>query len=93
MNSKKLVSITLMIVLIQIAITSIITVQAQTTPTITTDKADYAPGEIVTISGAGFVAGNYYDIPVIRPDGSIVILNEAGEFCSRFWNSSSKHKW
>jgi PKD repeat protein len=41
-------------------------------PTLTTDKADYAPGETVHISGTNFVAGLAYDIPVIRPDGSIV---------------------
>ena len=41
-------------------------------PTLTTDKADYMPGETVHIAGTGFVPGVAYDIPVIRPDGSIV---------------------
>jgi hypothetical protein len=62
-----------MIVLIQIAITSITFVQAQTTPSITTDKADYAPTETVLISGSGFEANTNYYIPVIRPDGTIVL--------------------
>jgi len=41
-------------------------------PVVTTDKADYAPGETVTISGSGFSTSSSYDIPVIRPDGTIV---------------------
>jgi len=43
------------------------------TPTITIDKPDCTPRETATISGSGFVPGMYYYIPVIRPDGSIVI--------------------
>jgi hypothetical protein len=39
---------------------------------VTTDKADYAPGETVTISGSGFAAATAYAVPVIRPDGTIV---------------------
>jgi hypothetical protein len=42
------------------------------TPTVTTDKADYAPGEIVTVTGTGFLPGMDYDVPIIRPDGSII---------------------
>src|SRR3990172_2690585 len=45
---------------------------ASAVPTLTTDKADYFPAETVHIAGSGFVAGVAYDIPVIRPDGSIV---------------------
>ena len=41
-------------------------------PTLTTDKPDYAPNEVVHISGPGFVPGDY-DVPVKRPDGSIVL--------------------
>jgi len=42
------------------------------TPTITTDKADYAPEEVVTVTGTGFAAGTTYVVPVKRPNGSIV---------------------
>lgn len=42
------------------------------TAVVWTDKADYWPWEIVTIYGSGFNPNVYYDIPVIRPDGSIV---------------------
>ena len=48
---------------------------ARAGPIVTTDKLDYAPEEIVTITGHGFAANTSYDIPVIRPDGSIVIGN------------------
>jgi len=44
---------------------------AAQSPVVTTDKADYAPGETVTITGSNFLVGSY-DIPVIRPDGTIV---------------------
>ena len=43
------------------------------TAIIWTDKADYTPGETVTVTGSGFIPYNYYDIPVIRPDGNIVL--------------------
>ena len=45
---------------------------ADVTPTLTTDKPDYHPAEIVQISGSGFTPNTSYDIVVIRPDGSIV---------------------
>src|SRR3990172_1053981 len=41
-------------------------------PTVTTDKADYYSSEIVTITGSGFAPNTDYDVPVIRPNGSIV---------------------
>ena len=41
-------------------------------PTVTTDKLDYFDNETVTISGSGFAASTNYDVPVIRPDGTIV---------------------
>jgi len=43
------------------------------TAVIWTDKADYIPGETVTIFGSGFNPNAYYDVPVIRPDGNIVL--------------------
>jgi hypothetical protein len=49
-------------------------VHSDTTPTLTTDKADYAPEEVVHVSGTGFVPGTYA-MPVKRPDGSIVVVD------------------
>ncbi len=46
-----------------------------TGPAIQTDKVDYAPGEIVHVSGSGFTPNAAYDIPVLRPDGSIILLD------------------
>src|SRR3990172_3153349 len=45
------------------------------TPTLTTDEADYAPGEVVLITGEGFAPTTAYAIPVMRPDGSIVVID------------------
>jgi hypothetical protein len=39
---------------------------------VTTDKADYQPSETALVTGSGFAAATQYDVPVIRPDGSIV---------------------
>jgi hypothetical protein len=41
-------------------------------PSVTTDKPDYFDNETVAITGSGFTANTSYDVPVIRPDGSIV---------------------
>jgi hypothetical protein len=46
---------------------------AQAAPTLTTDKYEYFTTETATITGGGFAPNTFYDIPVIRPDGSIVI--------------------
>jgi hypothetical protein len=45
----------------------------QAAPILTTDKEDYFAAEIVPVQGAGFDADTDFDIPVIRPDGSIVL--------------------
>jgi len=45
---------------------------AQAAPTLTTDKDDYFSDETVIITGGGFAPNTRYDIPVVRPDGSIV---------------------
>jgi hypothetical protein len=37
-----------------------------------TDKADYNPAETVVVTGSGFSAGTSYDVPIIRPNGSMV---------------------
>src|SRR5258708_4900499 len=47
-------------------LTSILTLDA----TVTTDKADYAPGSTVQISGAGFQAGETVTLQVTHTDGT-----------------------
>jgi len=41
-------------------------------PSVATDKPDYEPGETATITGTGFEPYALLDIPVIRPDDSVV---------------------
>jgi hypothetical protein len=41
-------------------------------PTVTTDKQDYIPGDTVQISGSGFAANAEVTVRVTRPDGSVV---------------------
>ncbi len=41
-------------------------------PVVTTDKPEYFSNETVTVTGIGFSANTTLDVPVIRPDGSIV---------------------
>lgn len=52
-------------------------VAAQAAPSIWTDKADYAPGETVQISGSGFMPGARLTIKVTWPDGSVVYNGNA----------------
>src|SRR2546430_1075305 len=47
-----------------------ISIQGETA--LTTDKPDYAPEATVQVSSTDFAPGLSYDIPVIRPDGTIV---------------------
>jgi hypothetical protein len=42
-------------------------------PALSTDKPDYYSNELVTVTGNGFAPNTTYDIPIIRPDGSIVL--------------------
>ena len=46
-------------------------VASEGSPVVWTDKADYSPGEIVTIYGSGFQANSTVSLTVVRPDGSI----------------------
>jgi hypothetical protein len=62
-----------------------ITASAAAQPSITTDKADYKPGEVVHISGTGFVPGETYAMPVKRPDGSIVLVDPVLHFATPGW--------
>ncbi len=45
---------------------------AQAAPSLTVAQGDYSPEEIVAVLGGGFAPNTLYDIPVVRPDGSIV---------------------
>ena len=49
-----------------------VTASAAASPTLSTDKADYSPGEVVHITGEGFLPFMSYALPVKRPDGTIV---------------------
>jgi hypothetical protein len=62
------------VVAILIAMTAALFVVRGSTaaPVVTTDKADYYSGETVTVTGVGFAPSTTYDVPIIRPDGSIV---------------------
>jgi len=59
-------------VLITLLLFVILISGATAAPTVTTDKADYYSSEIVAVTGSGFVPNANYDVPVTRPDGSIV---------------------
>src|SRR3954452_17029277 len=48
---------------------------ASATPTLTTDKADYAPSQVVHVTGTGFDRETTYALPVQRPDASIVLID------------------
>ncbi|MGH8975051.1 MAG: prealbumin-like fold domain-containing protein, partial [Acidimicrobiia bacterium] len=47
-------------------------------PTLATDKPDYHPEETVHITGTGYEPGATYDVPVMRPDGSMVRGDASG---------------
>ncbi|MDQ3778311.1 MAG: hypothetical protein M3310_05530, partial [Actinomycetota bacterium] len=59
------------------------------TPTLTTDKADYSPGDVVHITGAGFAASTTYAIPVKRPDGSIVTIDPKTHVATPGWGTAT----
>ena len=54
-------------------------------PTLVTDKGDYAPGEVVHITGTGFASGATYAMPVKRPDGSIVLVEPVTHVATPGW--------
>ena len=54
------------------------TVETATVPTVWTDKLDYAPGEWVTIKGAGWTAGNNVDLVVTITVGGSGIRWQTG---------------
>jgi hypothetical protein len=56
-------------------------------PTLTTGKSDYFSGEIVDITGSGFAPGTIYALPVMRPDGSIVIIDPVTRVATPGWET------
>ncbi len=54
-------------------------------PMLFTDKADYAPEEVVLVTGVGFTSGVTYALPVRRPDGSIVTIDPATHVATPGW--------
>ncbi len=63
---------------------------AETAPSVTSDKADYAPGELVTLTGAGWEAGESVHLTVDDELGRTwqrqvdVIADEQGEIVDAF---------
>ncbi len=61
-------------------------VTAGSGPSLWTDKLDYAPGEVVTISGSSFLANTPVTVTVERPDGTkdtispAPVTDDAGNF-------------
>ncbi|MCH8051900.1 MAG: hypothetical protein IIC86_07775, partial [Chloroflexi bacterium] len=59
--------------LLALTIALLVVSRGTAAPILSTDKEDYYANETVSVAGNGFVANTLYDIPVIRPDGSIVL--------------------
>ena len=60
---------------------------AQGAATLSTDKADYHPGEIVHITGIGYAPDTEYAVPVKRPDGSIVTIDPSTHVATPGWHT------
>jgi len=54
--------------LLLLTCTGIVWAQETATPTLTTDKADYKPGETATLTGSGFQAGETVTLQVLHAD-------------------------
>jgi hypothetical protein len=54
-------------------------------PTLTTDKADYHPEQVVHVSGTGFEPNTRYAMPVQRPKGSIVVVDPTTHTATPGW--------
>jgi hypothetical protein len=61
-------------------------VSSSGTPTVTTDQADYFPNQTVVVTGTDFEPNPAYDVPIIRPNGSIVFGD--GSFLAG-WDSAT----
>src|SRR5512147_532734 len=56
-------------------------------PTLTTDKSDYRPEETVQVTGSGFTPGSEVQLPVIRPDGSIIHWVDSSQTFEPGWDT------
>ena len=70
-------SLVLGVVAVLVGVAAVTAVLA-TSPTLTTDKPDYKPEEVVHITGTNFAPNTTYAMPVLRPDGSIVTIDHFG---------------
>jgi hypothetical protein len=68
-NKMLLLIISFSLIAATIAASGIVFASAST-PTVWTDKDDYAPGETVVITGTGFPANKKLIVQIIRPQGS-----------------------
>jgi uncharacterized repeat protein (TIGR01451 family) len=68
-NKMLLLIISFSLIAAMIAASGIVFASAST-PTVWTDKDDYAPGETVVITGTGFPANKKLIVQIIRPQGS-----------------------
>jgi hypothetical protein len=60
---------------------------ASSSPTVWTDKEDYAPGETVLIYGSGFQAETSLIVQILRPKGTdwlVVSTDASGSFMIRY---------
>jgi len=85
--TKKMLSIAVALCMLLVAMTVMSGPARASTPTVWTDKADYAPSQTPIISGSGFAASADITVTVLRPDGVLDSLysmsDDAGNFaCS-----------
>jgi hypothetical protein len=84
----KKILFSMLVVLVSIALVLPAAVLADTGASIWTDKEDYAPEEVVTISGSGFLVDTEVTITVERPDGVVVTVDastdDAGSFACTY---------
>jgi Prealbumin-like fold domain len=58
-------------------------------PTYYSGQADYAPEQVVDLHGAGYAAGTTYEVPVMRPDGSIVNVDPVFHTATPGWQETT----
>jgi hypothetical protein len=81
-NKMLLLIISFSLIAAMIAASGIVFASAST-PTVWTDKDDYAPGETVVITGTGFPANKKLLVQIIRPQGSDMLpvkTDDVGSF-------------
>jgi hypothetical protein len=58
-------------------------------PTYYTGQADYSPEQVVDFHGAGYAPNTTYEVPVLRPDGSIVIVDPIFHTATPGWQETT----